>query len=58
MWRYFKLGINLLLLAGLLASIVIEDKLMAIFFILAMMLSELKDMHDTIKRLNDDRQNN
>jgi hypothetical protein len=50
-WRYFKLFINLLLLAGLIVAIVTEDKLMAIFFVLAMILSELEDMHDTMKRL-------
>ena len=51
-WRYFKLFIDVLLVAGLLASIVIEDKLMAIFFVLAMILSELENIHDTIKRTN------
>lgn len=48
-WKYFKLLINLLALAGIIASFVIEDRLMAIFFLLALILSEIEDLHDTIK---------
>lgn len=51
--KYFKLIVNLIILAGLIASLINEDKLMAIFFVTAMILSEMEDIHDTLKRKND-----
>lgn len=50
MKKWFKLLIEAILLIGLLVSLLMQDKLMAIFFILAMILSVLEEIRDIANR--------
>jgi hypothetical protein len=51
-WKYFKLIISAMLAIAMLACLLTEQVLMAIFFVMALILSELEDIHDTLKQSN------
>jgi hypothetical protein len=51
-WKYFKLIIGAMLAIAMIACLFTDQILMAIFFVMALILSELEDIHDTLKQSN------